>query len=87
MHSSNTVTGHDYLSVGNLNPDLIIINQNIRSLRSNFDEFVVFRENLKRKPDIIILTEIWIKDTEICQYMLPNYTTNAQCNNKYCAGG
>uniref|UniRef100_A0A1B6IHJ5 Endonuclease/exonuclease/phosphatase domain-containing protein n=1 Tax=Homalodisca liturata TaxID=320908 RepID=A0A1B6IHJ5_9HEMI len=67
--------------------DLIIVHQNIRSLRSNFDDFLVFLESLKRKPDIIVLTEIWISDSEVVQYNLPTFLLHVQCNNKYRAGG
>lgn len=39
-----------------------IIQQNIRSYNKNFDEFLVFLENLKTKFDCIVLTEAWLSD-------------------------
>ena len=41
---------------------LFIINFNIRSFNSNFDQFAVFLDELERAPDLIILTETWNSD-------------------------
>lgn len=38
----------------------LMILQNIRSIRKNFDEFVVFLTRTKLLPDLIILTECWL---------------------------
>lgn len=65
----------------------IVVQQNIRSLRANFDLFAAELDQLVRKPDIIIMSEIWINECEIGQYCLPNYTMYAKCNNNYRAGG
>lgn len=66
---------------------LCILNQNIRSLRSNFDSFLIELNNLDRICDILVLTEIWIIDEEICHYNIPGYNTYSNCNLRYRAGG
>lgn len=67
--------------------NLIIVQQNIRSMRSNFDIFALSLESLDTFPDIIILSEIWILDNELNQYSLPNYNLFTKCNNSYRSGG
>ena len=63
------------------NPNnLVIVHQNIRSLRSNFDKFLVEIQSWYRLPDIIILTEIWVKSDEIHLYSLPNFKAIYKCN-------
>ena len=47
--------------------NLFIIHTNIRSIHANFNEFKSFVHELKKKPDLIILTECWItNDTVSC---------------------
>ena len=41
---------------------LFLLNFNIRSFNTNFDDFAVFLEDLFRLPDLIILTETWNSD-------------------------
>lgn len=74
MANSNVFSFQDKVIIDQFNSDLVIINQNIRSLKSNFDEFVLLLENMNRKLDVIILTEIWIDDSEVSQYSVSNYT-------------
>lgn len=64
-----------------------VIQQNIRSFRANFDLFLLKFNILVTKPDVIILSEIWIDDHEVVQYHIPNFVTYANCNNKSRAGG
>lgn len=71
----------------NLTENLIIVQQNIRSLRKNFVLFILKFQSLIKKPQIVILTEIWIEDHEVPQYNIPHYNTFASCNNNYRAGG
>lgn len=71
----------------NYDRHLVVLHQNIRSLRKNFDQFAVEIQNLNRLPDIIFLSEIWIEDYEVAQYKLPNFITNANCNSSHRAGG
>ena len=41
---------------------LFVLNFNIRSFNSNFDDFSDFIDDLYRRPDLIILTETWNND-------------------------
>lgn len=66
---------------------IIIIQQNISSMRRNVDLFISKLHALEKAPQIIILTEIWICDSELSQYSLPQYKIYAKCNNDYRAGG
>lgn len=64
-----------------------ILNQNIRSLRKNFDLFVSFLESEKLNPDILVLTEIWVNSNEINFYRIKGYNVFSKCNETYRAGG
>lgn len=66
---------------------LFIINQNIRSLRQNFDIFLAEINLLHFKPDFIILTEIWIMSHEESLYKIEGYNMFLNCNEYYRAGG
>ena len=53
---------------------LKLLHLNIRSIRKNFDEFLIFLEAYKlRDLDIIILSETW-EVTNINNFILPGYT-------------
>lgn len=65
----------------------VIIHQNIRSLRKNFDLFLCNITVNSMKPDLIILTEIWINTEESNFYKIPNYNLYTKCNDSYRAGG
>lgn len=66
---------------------LIIMNQNIRSLRENFDLFLIHLNSLDKLPEIIILSEIWIETAELGRYMIDGYNQFSKCNENYRAGG
>lgn len=66
---------------------ITVLQQNIRSLRKNFDSFVSELHLLNFMPDIIILTEIWIEDDEVNFYILPHYSNFVKCNSEYRSGG
>lgn len=51
--------------VGNVDCDLRIIDQNIRSYYKNVDEFLVILESLKIKLHCIVLTERWLDEFKI----------------------
>lgn len=53
--------------------DLKIIYLNIRSLRNKLYELENYIETLTEKPDLIILTEIWIYKEENSKYNIQNY--------------
>lgn len=64
-----------------------IINMNIRSLRKNFDSFLLYLESLTYKPNVIILTEIWIKEEEVSLYNIEGYNKFFGCTTRNKAGG
>ena len=67
--------------------DFNIIHQNIRSLRSNFEQFVLHLNEIHEKPQLIVLSEIWISDFEVPAYQIEGYNCFAKCNNLKRAGG
>lgn len=56
-------------------------------MRSNFNVFLLKLKELTFVPDIIILTEIWIKSNETDLYKIPNYKLYSKCNAINEAGG
>src|SRR6266576_6414542 len=52
---------------------LCVITLNIRSLRKNYDEFILYLKNEKLSPDIIILTESWIREDEKNLFTIARY--------------
>lgn len=66
---------------------VLILHQNIRSLRANFDSFVLYLENLEKIPQIVILTEIWVSECESAYFKIPGYTQFVKYNDNYRAGG
>jgi hypothetical protein len=78
---------YNFLSSNNAKGKLILIHQNIRSLRKNFDMFIAEVLTQETFPDIIILTEIWIYQDEKMLYEIPGYTMEGSFNEKYRAGG
>jgi hypothetical protein len=69
------------------NCNIIILQQNIRSIRKNFDILLAEISIWKRYPDIILLTEIWISEVESHLYQIPNYNLTFKTNEGYRAGG
>lgn len=64
-----------------------IIHQNIRSLRENFNAFLIVLNGVNKLPDIIVLSEIWINDCESDAFSINGYCHYFACNNEYRAGG
>lgn len=64
-----------------------LIYTNIRSARKNFDSFLIEVNKLKDKPQIIILSEIWIGSDECNLFNIPGYKAFYKCNDNYRAGG
>lgn len=50
-----------------------IFHLNIRSIRKNFDEFLVYLSSQSYKYNIIVLTEVWIKDGEQSKFSIPGF--------------
>ena len=56
--------------------NLSLLHLNIRSLRSNLDDFHTLLKETKHSFDVICLTETWLNDLEFkinLNYHLPNY--------------
>jgi hypothetical protein len=60
---------------------------NIRSMRQNFNNFLVEFSQLQKSVTLIVLSEVWINSDELNLYKIPDYKMFAQCNNTYRAGG
>ena len=66
---------NDFTQHGNLS----LLHLNIRSLRSNLDDFHTLLQESKQSFNVICLTEIWLTDHEFktnSNYHLPNYKGN-----------
>ena len=51
-----------------------IININIRSLKANFRKLALLLSHFEQQPDIIVLTETWLKSTTpLCPFYIKNY--------------
>ena len=57
----------------NLNTDISIIVYNIRSFNTNINNFLIVLDNVYNKPDIIILTETWLINTDDPSIYFNNY--------------
>jgi hypothetical protein len=49
---------------GNDSSSFVIINQNIRSYNKNFDQFLVFLNEIKSRVHCIVLTETWLSNEQ-----------------------
>lgn len=67
-YSVSSSNQHNYNLPLNYIHNFKIFHQNIHSMRKNFDFFVIHLESFVCQPDIIFLTEIWIKQNEISNY-------------------
>ena len=54
----------------NLNTNISVIIFNIRIFNKNINNFLILLDTLYNKPDIIILTETWLINTDNHQYIL-----------------
>src|SRR5690606_30047392 len=70
---------------GSMN-NLKVLHLNIRSLRKNFSDFLTYLHTIPF-PDIIVLSEIWIYESEIDMFSINNYTHYFSCNNDSRSGG
>ena len=55
------------------NLSFTILNFNIRSFNANSDQFIVMIESLPTPPDVIILTETWLNETNYCNCSIEGY--------------
>lgn len=65
----------------------VVLHLNIRSLRANFDSFLVELSSFYNVPKVIVLSEIWISESEKPLYSIPNYNLYLQTNENYKSGG
>lgn len=70
-----------------INTSFCIFHQNIRNLRENFDSFCIYLVSLDKRPEVIVLTEIWISGVELFSYKLDGYKQFGKPNESYRAGG
>lgn len=78
---------NEFYKPRNNEKSLSFIYANIRSMRSNFNQFIIEINQLKEKIHFIILVEIWIGKDEVSLYNIPGYTSFSCCNEDYRAGG
>lgn len=65
----------------------LLIHQNIRSMRTNFNSFLAHLNAHNFNANFIVLTEIWLCDYELSNYNIPGYEPYPNCNNSYSSGG
>lgn len=58
---------------------------NIRSIRRNLEQFISYTDNTS--SDIIILTEIWLHESETHLWGIPGFRAFYQCNDRSRAEG
>lgn len=66
---------------------LFIMLLNIRSIRNKICELEIFIENLKERPNIIIITESWLREDELKIFNLKNYSSIGNCRSINRGGG
>jgi hypothetical protein len=67
--------------------DLTIFHMNIRSLRANFDNLLIYLQTVKQKFHAIVLSEIWVDDEESSLYQIKGYNAHFYCRPDKRAGG
>lgn len=67
--------------------NLLVFHQNIRSLRENFNAFIMYLSRLDKPPDVIVLSEVWINNSEKDLFSINGYNQFAYCNVSYRSGG
>lgn len=86
MDNTNHTLFYDLLKKVN-GPNITVLSYNIRSMRENFEFFMLQFGAQNVLPEIIILTEIWIFENEVDNYKIPGYNTFHNCNQSYRSGG
>lgn len=67
--------------------NFVVFHQNISSIRENYNSFVIYLNSLIKKPDVIVLSEIWIHTCETEIFNISGYYQFAKCNDSYRSGG
>jgi hypothetical protein len=68
-------------------PNFKLIYCNIRSMRKNFNTFLLEFAQVKDRIDFIVMSEVWIGPDELDFFSLPGYDVFAHCNTQYRSGG
>ena len=66
---------------------LLVVHQNIRSLRKNCDSLVCHLSSFSFIPHFNFSSEIWIYSNEKNDYNLPGFNFHSLCNDSYSSGG
>ena len=69
------------------NDSLTFMHINIRSLRANFDQLLLYLQSANHKFTGIICSEIWINEEETCLYEIEGYKAHFYCRPDKRAGG
>lgn len=66
-----------------------ILHQNIQSLNSNYSSILAYLNSLDDSnwPDLLFLSEIWVYEDFISDFLIPGYNLFANCNSSYRSGG
>lgn len=70
-------------SVEFCNKELVITHQNIRSMRPYSDTYLFNLSTCERMPDLIVLTQVWIKINETDFYNINGFRITQNCNESY----
>ncbi|XP_046405909.1 uncharacterized protein LOC124170906 [Ischnura elegans] len=77
--STNALSNAQNIHSLSIVKEVKIIHQNIRSMRTNFDVFLINLSQLMFKPTVIVLTEIWISESELSLYKISGFKMFAKC--------
>lgn len=83
----NSINDENFCNISVGSHPFLIVHQNIRSLRQNFDLLVCNLEAFPYLPDIIFVSEIWIYQNESNNFPIPGYNFHIKSNEAYPAGG
>lgn len=83
----NRDENYDKITLTDNIKSLVVVHQNIRSVRENFNLFLNALNSMIPKPDIIILTEIWVHSHEVTLYNINGYKLYFKCRDDYRSAG
>lgn len=85
--STNFHTVNDWLEKDSLGINLTIIHVNIRSIERKWDELNIILQNVIKTIDVLILTEINIKEEGAFMYNIPGFQRLTKCRKVKKGGG
>lgn len=74
-------------SIKNKNKEIDIVHLNIRSLRKQFAELLVMLNQCDEKIDLLILSEVNVKQEELSFYSIPGYNMHSNTREESRGGG